>query len=251
MSRNLFIIFAALFAVCFGSSLIPRLPDHRIVGGKSVSILEHPHQARLLVFNTHTCGASIISQKWVITAAHCTRNPVSYYSVSVGSSGNSGIKYSVNRIISHPMFNSNTLDYDVSLVEVKGTIGLSSVTRPIVLATSEPRNGAIVNITGWGALSESGNSPSMLQVVSVPIINRGRCQNAYTGFANVTERMICAGVEEGGKDSCQGDSGGPLSSNGILYGIVSWGYGCARPRYPGVYTNVALLRSWIAKMSGV
>lgn len=251
MSRNLFIIFAALFAACFGSSLIPRLPDHRIVGGKPVSILEHPHQARLLVSNSHTCGASIISGKWLITAAHCTRYPVSLYSVSVGSSGSSGIKYSVNRIISHPMFNSNTLDYDVSLIEIKGTIVSSSVTRPIVLANVEPKSGNMVNITGWGALSESGSSPTILQAVSVPIINRGRCQNAYSGFANVTERMICAGVEQGGKDSCQGDSGGPLSSNGTLYGIVSWGYGCARPRYPGVYTNVAHLRSWIAKMSGI
>ena len=55
--------------------------------------------------------------------------------------------------------------------------------------------------------------------------------------------MICAGVTGGGKDACQGDSGGPLVVGDKLVGIVSWGVGCAEARYPGVYSNVATLRS--------
>ncbi|XP_026666905.1 trypsin-2-like [Ceratina calcarata] len=62
--------------------------------------------------------------------------------------------------------------------------------------------------------------------------------------------MICAGYMQGGKDACLGSSGSPLVANDILYGIVSWGQGCGRPNYPGVYSNVANPRSWIENNNG-
>ncbi|KAL2744257.1 serine protease 53-like [Vespula maculifrons] len=252
MSRNFLIIFAALFTGCFGFYLKhPPFLDHRIVGGKSVDILDHPHQASLLFQYEHHCGASVISEKWVITAAHCMRFPQYFYLVSVGSNATkSGIRYGVKNVISHPMFDPATLDYDVSLIEVKENIYLNNEVKPIKLTFSEPTHG-FMNVTGWGKLKESGDDPYSLQGVNVPIISRENCQAAYRDIANITEHMICAGMEKGGRDACQGDSGGPLSANGTLYGIVSWGHGCAQPNYPGVYTNIASLRSWILKMSGV
>ena len=90
----------------------------------------------------------------------------------------------------------------------------------------------------------------MLQV-TVPIVDRKICAAAYSFLNDITLRMICAGLDKGGKDACQGDSGGPLTANKLLYGIVSWGYGCAKPKYPGVYTNVAELRPWIRNVTGI
>ena len=88
-------------------------------------------------------------------------------------------------------------------------------------------------------------------MVNVPIVSQEECNNAYAESGGITENMICAAAPGGGKDACQGDSGGPLAVDGKLAGIVSWGAGCADALYPGVYSNVASLRSFITEKSGV
>uniref|UniRef100_A0A7N8Y7F0 Peptidase S1 domain-containing protein n=1 Tax=Mastacembelus armatus TaxID=205130 RepID=A0A7N8Y7F0_9TELE len=89
-------------------------------------------------------------------------------------------------------------------------------------------------------------SPGTLQEVSIPIVSNTRCNAAY---GSITSNMMCAGLTQGGKDSCQGDSGGPLvSKNNTVWvqaGVVSFGYGCAKPNYPGVYTRVSQYENWI------
>lgn len=100
-------------------------------------------------------------------------------------------------------------------------------------------------------MQQGGSASTHLMKVSIPIVSRSQCQAAYKNYNTITDRMICAGYTEGGKDSCQGDSGGPMVAGGTLYGIVSWGYGCAQPKYPGVYTNVANLVSWIKSNTGI
>lgn len=82
---------------------------------------------------------------------------------------------------------------------------------------------------------EAGHLASKLRTVKLNIVDWDKCKEAYSSI--LTDRMVCAAAP--GKDSCQGDSGGPLDSDGKLLGIVSFGQGCARPNYPGVYTNVA------------
>ena len=68
---------------------------------------------------------------------------------------------------------------------------------------------------------------------------------SYSGTNPILDSMICAGLPEGGKDSCQGDSGGPFVCGEDVSGIVSWGVGCARPGYPGVYTQTSYFVDWI------
>ena len=87
---------------------------------------------------------------------------------------------------------------------------------------------------------------SVKKALDAPVLSRSDCRNAYPGL--ITSRMMCLGFLEGGKDSCKGDGGGPVVCNGVLQGIVSWGYGCAGRNRPGVYTKVCLFNDWIRGM---
>lgn len=107
-------------------------------------------------------------------------------------------------------------------------------------------------------MKEKGRLTNILQQVQLPIISNTDCKQKFSSldrFVNITypDDVLCAGFTEGGKDSCQGDSGGPLMvpefTNGkfpyFQIGINSYGYGCARPNIPGVYTNVRNYIQWI------
>ncbi|XP_055700154.1 trypsin-1-like isoform X2 [Phlebotomus papatasi] len=106
-------------------------------------------------------------------------------------------------------------------------------------------DGTMLMVSGWGDTQNAHESRNQLRAAKVPKYNDKACNDAYKGFGGITERMMCAGVLEGGKDACQGDSGGPLTWDGVVVGVVSWGYGCAKPRYPGVYSRVSAVRDWI------
>lgn len=88
--------------------------------------------------------------------------------------------------------------------------------------------------------------PAHMDTVRLPIVNQEKCVTAYENYNPVTENMICAGrFETGGVGSCDHDTGGPLVVNGVLVGVTSWSYGCARPKYPSVFTKVSMYRRWI------
>jgi len=123
--------------------------------------------------------------------------------------------------------------------------------QPIALTSVEPPAGALAVVTGWGTLTPGGSLPLQLQAVEVNITSRAACNSAYAQYGGITVNMICAGVPEGGKDACQGDSGGPLVVGDEVVGIVSWGLSCALADYPGVYSNVAPLRSFVTNTTGV
>jgi trypsin len=120
------------------------------------------------------------------------------------------------------------------------------------MTSSEPAAGSLSVVSGWGTLfSGSGALPSQLQAVEVYITSHTECNCAYAEYDGITDNMICAAVTGGGKDDCQGDSGSPLVVGGQLAGIVSWGVGCADAEYPGVYSNVATVKSFVTQETGV
>lgn len=157
----------------------------------------------------------------------------------------------VARIYRHPFYNIYTLDYDVALLELAGPVRRSRLVRPICLpGPTRPPEGARCVITGWGSLREGGSMARQLQKAAVRVLSEQTCRRFYP--VQISSRMLCAGFPQGGVDSCSGDAGGPLacrepSGQWVLTGVTSWGYGCGRPHFPGVYTRVAAVLGWIGQ----
>lgn len=151
----------------------------------------------------------------------------------------------VKKICQHPNFDYWTLESDVSVLILEENIDLGKGAQPIELIPSgeDVKENATAVVTGWGSTA-SGRPSTDLQAVFVTHITDKRCKELYSE-SKISDSMICFGLEEGGKDSCQGDSGGPLVSEGRQVGVVSWGYGCAVPKQPGVYAKIAFLRDHI------
>ncbi len=111
--------------------------------------------------------------------------------------------------------------------------------------------GVLATVTGWGRTASGGTSPDTLQTVDAPIVSNAVADQAYFTYTITADQLAAGYMGTGGKDACQGDSGGPLvapnSTNGdpLLVGVVSWGWGCADPLYPGMYARVSAFETWI------
>ena len=121
---------------------------------------------------------------------------------------------------------------------------INDFVKPVTLPKQGQSTSGKCVVTGWGYINEDSESPKILQKVEVPTISDEECREVY-GSHVILDSNLCCGYPEGGKDACREDSGGPLYCNGYLAGVVSWGHGCGRPNYPGVYTEVSYYVDWI------
>nr|XP_015194900.1 PREDICTED: tryptase-2-like [Lepisosteus oculatus] len=238
-----------------------------IVGGEDAEEGQWPWMACITFPNLSRefcfCGGSLISEEWVVSAAHCLNRRSTQRRAIVVLGGyqlafpsQNQVIRPMRRVIVHELYSDEAQDFDIALVQLETPVSLTKYIQPITLALSTDifTRRSECWATGWGMKEENVplEPPQTLQEVRLPIINNRSCQRYYN---NLRSSMMCAGFRQGGKDSCQGDSGGPLAckkeDEWVLAGIVSFGRGCARPNFPGVYTRVSSYRTWVQENSGV
>ncbi|XP_005216458.2 prothrombin isoform X1 [Bos taurus] len=262
--------------------------EGRIVEGQDAEVGLSPWQVMLFRKSPQEllCGASLISDRWVLTAAHCLLYPpwdknftVDDLLVRIGKHSRTRCggapRYErkvekismLDKIYIHPRYNwKENLDRDIALLKLKRPIELSDYIHPVCLPDKQTaakllHAGFKGRVTGWGNRRETWTTsvaevqPSVLQVVNLPLVERPVCK-ASTRI-RITDNMFCAGYKPGeGKrgDACEGDSGGPFvmkspyNNRWYQMGIVSWGEGCDRDGKYGFYTHVFRLKKWIQKV---
>ncbi|TMW47723.1 hypothetical protein DOY81_007179 [Sarcophaga bullata] len=221
---------------------------NRIIGGRPLNIEEVPFQVALYDKGFFICGGSILNANWILTAAHCVKGG-GKFRIRAGSkfTNRGGVLRSAGVVVVNSGYNIRTMQHDIALIRLTKPLKWSKKIKPVKLAKPNfklPRN---LLVSGWGARSEIYNRPTnALRGASVSTVSHNTCKNKFKGEYPVSRLVVCASAP--GRDACQGDSGGPLTFKGVQYGIVSYGIGCARKAFPGIYTNIRKQNAWIRKV---
>ncbi|XP_049779400.1 mite allergen Eur m 3-like [Schistocerca cancellata] len=233
-----------------------------VVGGQDAAENEFPSQLSVQVQRPeelstyrHACGGVVLNQYWAVTAAHCIASRLQDMSLLSVLSGTTrlhegGTRHKLQAAVVHPGYDGDSLLHDICILKVAEPFQLDGV--KVAAATlpqqGQPvRDGAVATVVGWGLLQEADNQPSeRLQKAELRIVNQEECRRVYKTVGDrVHDTNLCAGVAQGGVGACQGDSGGPLFVDGVLVGLTSFSYGCARRNFPAVFTRVASYVDWI------
>ncbi|KAM5277920.1 enteropeptidase isoform 1-T1 [Hipposideros larvatus] len=242
-----------------GKKLVASKVSPKIVGGNNAKEGAWPWLAALYYNGKLLCGASLVSNNWLVSAAHCVYGrhlEPSKWKAILGLHMTSNLTSPqvvirvIDQIVINPHYNKRRKDNDIAMMRLELEVTYTDYIQPICLPEESQLfpPGRICSIAGWGRLVHQGPTPNILQEAHVPLVSNEKCQRQMPEY-NITENMVCAGYEEGGIDSCQGDSGGPLmcqeNNRWFLTGVTSFGYQCARPNRPGVYARVPRFTEWI------
>ncbi len=263
------LVFAVVAGLSAAASAQPLRP--RIVGGQPTTVADWPFiatvEADLTRDNGWSCGGSVIAARYILTAAHCVVDagrvvPASALHGVVGRTdlaADDGATYQAVRVAVHPQYNRTSGDggtYDAAVIETAADLPVPPIALATVADAPYYAAGAVARVAGWGLTSDGGNGSEVLLQAELPIVSDADCASEMGVPQREAALMVCAGYPAGGVDTCQGDSGGPLTvvagaetpdpadDRRLLAGIVSWGYKCAQPNSPGLYTRVATVVDW-------
>ncbi|XP_064480503.1 plasma kallikrein-like [Ornithodoros turicata] len=265
------VIYCALAAKCGHRGYSNHTP--RVIGGTDALPHEFPWQVSLgprlptLRGAVRGCGASVINENWILTAAHCCvyiHPPFEFVALfgkrNLGQFEETQEERYSEKIIMHKKFASiddgAALEYDYCLVRLSEPVNFTEYIGPVCLPEpEEDYTHMTCTATGWGRTANDGTTPDILQKVDLPIWTNDECALAYAEYGrNITDDMLCAGYKEGGKGVCYGDSGGPIvcereDGSWVQVGISSWVGGksslCALPNEPSVFARVNYVLDWI------
>uniref|UniRef100_A0A8C1VEQ9 Transmembrane serine protease 3b n=1 Tax=Cyprinus carpio TaxID=7962 RepID=A0A8C1VEQ9_CYPCA len=228
----------------------------RIVGGNLSRSGLVPWQVSLHYQNQHLCGGSVISERWILTAAHCVygfAQPVLWavYAGIINQPLGVTEALSVEKIIYHANYRPGGLSYNIALIKLKLPLSFNDQVVPICLPSygESFEDGQKCLISGWGATEDGGEASVSLHIAQVPLLPSRDCRRL-----GLTSWNICAGFSEGGAGTCQGDSGGPLACQGsgwTLVGAASWAESCGQKNKPGIYTSISEALTWIQQQMEV
>ncbi|KAK8405268.1 hypothetical protein O3P69_001679 [Scylla paramamosain] len=229
-------------------------PSGRIVGGTEATPHSWPHQVALFIDSMYFCGGSLISNEWVLTAAHCTDGARSIEVVmgahNIRLEESSQVSVRTTDYFVHEEWNPSTLSNDVSVIRLPSPVTFNGYINKVALPRSDLNVGDTVTPTGWGKNSDlAGGITDKLRQVSNKIITVSDCEAVYGSI--IDHRIVCTSTT-GGKGTCNGDSGGPLNKNGKTYGITSFvaSAGC-ESGLPDGFTRIVEFLDWIEKKTGV
>ena len=240
---------AAVLGAAAGQAVAAPPPDDfqpYVVGGTQAAQGEFPWMVRLSM----GCGGAMYTQQLVLTAAHCVgaTGPNTSITATLGVvdlQDPARITVRSDYVYRSPGYNNPDGD-DWALVRLERAVDVPT----LAVATTGDYDSGTFTVAGWGAAVEGGGQQRYLLKAETPFIDDAQCGSAYTELVPAEE--ICSGDwDNGGVDTCQGDSGGPMfrrdnAGAWIQVGIVSWGYGCARPQNPGVYAQTSYFSAAIA-----